>query len=217
MKNDSSKYQRFAAKIPFDFSVGLVTTFVSGIVSGLFLFGFSYTREYLTSFGLSPFEINITYHAAAAHGTSLIVDNKLYIGLFLVLILMSIVVSWARNKFGNLGFWIPCALFFIFICVIAVYAGKQYATKEALAVMTGAEGISAYCKLTSSSSISKQIKKSFEAMTREGRTRKVIETRDMVYFTFIVEQNELELAKIRANSFAIKKTDIEHCRFFAGR
>ena len=224
MKNDSSEQQRLAEKFPFDTSVGLVATFASYIVSGLFLFGFSYIHEYLISFGISTFEIDVTYYAAAAIGISVLLDNTfqyigllLFIGLLPAFTVMSFIVYWARRKFGNRGFWGACALFFTLVCVVAVYQGRQYAIKEAQSVMTGIEGISAYCKLTRSDSISAEFSKKFEELTENHLMRKVIETEDVIYFTYVVEESELDKYNIRGNSLAIKKSNIGHCRFVVGR
>ena len=52
----------------FGINVSEVTIVASFIVAGLFLIGFSYLDLYLSSFGLSALEINVSYYTAAAYG-----------------------------------------------------------------------------------------------------------------------------------------------------
>ena len=215
----------------FAIDVSVVAIAASFIVAGLFLIGFSYIDVYLKSFGLSALEINVTYYAAAARGFNVLLEvfndidflgvsgdkTLLIVGFFLQFILIVSIVSSARFYFSATGWILTAAILLLGTCWIAVETGAAYATRKVESILEDNNGLIAYCSLKSdnamdgsNNAMDEKFKKSFKNKSESGKLKKIIETRDMIYFSYTSE-NYME--NIHGHSIAIKKSDIRFCRF----
>ena len=217
MKNDSSQKRNSTNRHLFETDAKLVGTAASLIVAGLYLLGFSNIKTYLDSFSLTMLEINIPYYAAAAFGVEVIVSSKLKIvALFLLFIVILLVISLARNLYGPKGLLSSSVVMLVLTCWLAVETGANYGIQQAQAIQHEQAGKIAYCKLVSNGRISKQIKDQFEQKSRMNQLRKIIETRDMMYFTYNIE-DKIFKEQYYGVSLAFKKSDIEYCRFLTSK
>ena len=185
----------------------------SFVVATLFLFGFSYFNEFLKSFSLSELEININYHSAVANGVDVLmrrsVDGQI-LSLILLFSMMGLVYYIYRSS-RTKQFWIRSAFGLILISLLSVYTGAEYAVKDVRDIMKGNLGKVAYCQLKAT--VSEKTRTMIEKMTRDHKMRKILETRDMLYLTFVSSNNEENEEVNIGQSIAIQKTDIDYCRF----
>ena len=225
---NADKADKFAIKLS---EVAIAASF---IVAGLFLIGFSYINVYLTSFGLSALEINTTYYATAAHGFNVLLEtisNTAFLSestfraatsvtfmLIIFQILSMLLFSSARYLGHQIGLY-GAVLFLLFAtCSIAVAIGTTYGHKKVEKLVHAPdkldklEGVIVYCKLKDNPEIDEDFKNAFEEKSDMGELRKIIETRDLVYFTYLIDKNSIR-SDLKGHAIAIQKSNIEFCRF----
>ena len=184
--------------------------FATSAVAGLFLAGFVYTIEYYNSFGLSALEVDVGYFEAAAYGTYLLNERSTFLAVLLTVIAASLIVSFARFRFGDLGFYISIVVLSICLCPLAVYLGDTIAKKHSSSVLTGLSGTIANCTFSSHADAPKEFRDLFRSEQARGTVRKVIATDRTIYFVFADPNYE---EGTRGTTYAIKRTDINYCRF----
>ena len=217
MKNDSSQKRNSRNRHLLEIDARLVGTAASLIVAGLYLLGFSNVKTYLDSFSLSMLEINIPYYAAAAFGVEVIVSNTFYtVGLILFFFVILLVMSLARNLYGSKAFFVSAAVMLVLTCLLASKTGANYGYQRAQSIQYEQAGKIAYCNLVSNDTITKLFKQQFDEKSKMNIVRKIIETRDMMYFTYYVD-NEIFKEQYHGLSIAVKKSDIEYCRFLTSK
>ena len=170
----------------FGINVSEVTIVASFIVAGLFLIGFSYLDLYLSSFGLSALEINVSYYTAAAYGFNALLKildiisdnvvleklaklgNEIVIFFILILQLLSVlIVSTARYYYSKKGLYLSVSILLLATCWGAVEVGTYYANwKVKQVVFAGSraygDALFAHCRLVSNNGIDANFKEAFE-------------------------------------------------------
>ena len=183
--------------------------FASGGVAWVFLLGFSYSRSYLQSFGLSLPELDLSYVETTAHGAYLLQDGWVLGASLSIVFVASLIVSAARRRFGSSGSFALGASLFLLACYMAVWIGACKAKEHSAIVTSGTGGYPAYCKLSDKANFPQNFKKNFEKITVEHNVRKIWETKDAIYLTFVLDP---PWEGFPGQSIGFNKTDIVYCR-----
>ena len=200
--------------------VGLdfIKFFVTVGASAAALAGYSYTNEYFHHFGISLFDLDISYLNIVASAGYLLQDNWVLFGSIVVAILISLVVAVSRYFLGNLGFYGTATLLFLLLCYFAVQLGNTKAAEHSESIIDGTSGRLAYCVLRdeieglNNGSFTKEFKESFNKVTKDDRMVKILETRESIYL-FAVPLPEKELPEnYNGDSINIQKADLLYCR-----
>ena len=185
--------------------------FASAGIAGAFLAGFVYTNEYYHSFGLSALEVGVSYFEAAAFGIYLLRDIWVLIAAIICVIFGSLLVVFARLRFGDHGFYLSILFLFPLICILAIWLGDSRAAKHSAKVIHGSSGTIAVCILRDDIEFSADFRDRFREQTRNANVRKVIITDDTIYLSYVHKnwpRGE------HGYAYAIKKADVRRCRFF---
>ena len=194
-----------------------LTFFITAGTAAAALAGFAYTNEFFHAFGISLFEHDISYIKIIASAGYLLQDKWVLFGSIAVVMLFSIVVTFSRYFFGNLGFYVTATLLFLLGCYCAVLVGNSKADEHSKAIINGESGRVVYCKLRdkiddlNNGKFPKEFKQSFNKVSDEDDMVKIFETRESIYLFNVPPDNVQLPENYHGRSINIRKADLLYC------
>ncbi|MEM6480003.1 MAG: hypothetical protein AAF841_01220 [Pseudomonadota bacterium] len=130
-----------------EIDVDVVKFIASALGFGLFILGYSYSRTFFASFGLSLAQTNVNAFDFTYRAVELISDGRVIASFILVLIVTA--TLWAfRSKMTELWGIIASASAVLIVLVAAVQGGKALGLEHAAAIWKGGAGKAVLCRLT---------------------------------------------------------------------
>ena len=198
---------------PFD--VNLVKFFASCGIAILFIFGFTFSHEYFAGFGISLFDTEIGWLQAALIGGLFVVEIGRWALLLWALCAFAVagVLVYAGSYcWGKVGMYVTVSLSFLLLCYVAGWYGIVQGTKMKRNVVAGKAGYLAACALKESAWKDRaKMKDAFEELSAAGKVRLILQTGDMMYFTFT---NVPISEQFHGQAFVVNASDVAFCRVF---
>lgn len=196
--------------------VNLTKFFGSCGIALLFIFGLTFTHEYLAGFGIPLLGAELGWPQATLIGSLWVMELGAWKLLLVVLSCFAIasVLIWAGSYFcGKMGMYAAVSVSFLALCSAAGVYGVDQGRKMQRAVVAGDAGFPAACKLKESAwgGESAPMMKEFEGLSDTGQVRFVLRMGSMMYFTFT---NQSISEKFHGQTFVVNTSDVAYCRVF---
>ena len=194
--------------------VNLTKFFGSCGIALLFIFGLTFTHEYLAGFGIPLLGAEIGWPQATLIGSLWVMELGAWKLLLMVLSGFAIasVSIWAGTYFwGKMGMYAAVSVSFLLLCRAAGVYGIDQGRKMQRAVVAGNAGFLAACKLKESAwgGESAPMMKAFEELSAAGQVRLVLRMGGMMYFTFT---NQPISETFHGQAFVVNTSDVAYCR-----